>query len=393
MQDQVNRFAFVIHPLSVADIRRHPLLGRTAGLLPDRWVEGLVARLPPLHLSRITGVRSAATGQRVEGELFSIGATPGVMLRLPPRHTYDQLLAVARQAARDGARILGLGAFTHIVGDAGVTVARESPIPVTTGNSLTVAALLEAAKMAARSMGREDLARGRAMVIGATGAIGAVCSRLLAQAIRDVVLVSIEPERLQRLAAIIAEETPGTRVEVATDSDELVGDCDLVVTATSAHGDRVLDLALCKPGAVVCDVARPCDITEEDAAVRPDVLVIESGEVLLPGEADLGYDIGLPPGVAYACLAETVLLALDGRFECFTLGRELETARVKEIYHLAARHGLRVAGLRSFGRWVREEELAVKRVLAERLRRDRGLLAATRQRAGELVGAVAAARL
>ncbi len=56
-------------------------------------------------------------------------------------------------------------------------------------------------------------------------------------------------------------------------------------------------------------------------------------------------------------------------------------------------HGLGVAGLRSFGRWLREEELAVKRVLAERLRRDRGLLTATRQRAGELVGAVSAARL
>jgi FlaA1/EpsC-like NDP-sugar epimerase len=33
------------------------------------------------------------------------------------------------------------------------------------------------------------------MIIGATGSIGSVCSRLLAQAIFDVVLVSIEPER------------------------------------------------------------------------------------------------------------------------------------------------------------------------------------------------------
>jgi len=387
-ESAVHRFAFVIHPLSTADIRRHPVLAWTTRPLPDRWLEVLSARMPPLHLSRMTGIRSAATGQRAEGELFSVGATPSQMLSLPPRHTYDQLLAVARRAARDGCRILGLGAFTHIVGDAGVTVAREAPIPVTTGNSLTVAATLEAAKIAVRRMGTTDLSRGRAMVIGATGAIGAVCSRLLAQAVRDVVLVSIEPDRLQQLAALIARETPGARVVVATHSDELVGDCGLVVAATSAFGQRVLDIARCGPGAVVCDVARPCDVGPEEASLRPDVLVIESGEVLLPGEVDLGFDIGLPPGVAYACLAETALLAMAGRFECFTLGRDLDTGKVKEIFRLARQHGLRIAGLRSFGRWVTDEEVDSKRALAERLRADRGLLSATCERAEALLAAL-----
>lgn len=35
-------------------------------------------------------------------------------------------------------------------------------------------------------------------------------------------------------------------------------------------------------------------------------------------------DIGLPKGIAYACLAETIVLALEGRFENFTLGRNIE---------------------------------------------------------------------
>jgi FlaA1/EpsC-like NDP-sugar epimerase len=45
-------------------------------------------------------------------------------------------------------------------------------------------------------MGATDLTRGKVMIVGATGSIGSVCSRLIAQAIQDVVLVSIEPERL-----------------------------------------------------------------------------------------------------------------------------------------------------------------------------------------------------
>ena len=55
-----------------------------------------------------------------------------------------------RDAAAQGAQIVGLGAFTKVVGDAGVTVARRASIPVTTGNSLTIAATLETAKLTAR---------------------------------------------------------------------------------------------------------------------------------------------------------------------------------------------------------------------------------------------------
>ena len=119
---------------------------------------------------------------------------------------------------------------------------------------------------------------------------------------------------------------------------------------------------------MVCDVARPPDVVEEDAQLRPDVLVIESGEVLLPGEPDFGFDIGLPPGVAYACLAETAVLAMEGRFENFTLGRNIEMEKAKEMYRLFKKHGLQLEGLRSFGRYVTEEEVARKRELADDLR-------------------------
>jgi predicted amino acid dehydrogenase len=368
----VNLFAFVVHPLTVGHIHRH---FRWTRVLPDRLVERIAARTPPMYLSRITGGRSAATGQRIEGLLYSIGGTPREIMRRGEEFTYAKLLRIARDAERRGARILGLGAFTKVVGDAGVTVARRARIPVTSGNSLTVAATLEAAKLAAVRMGAPDLRHGRAMIVGATGAIGSICARLIAAAIHDVVLVSIEPDRLARLQRTIEEETPGARVRTALTTAELVGECQLVVTATSAFGERVLDVSRCAPGAVVCDVALPPDIAAAEAAVRPDVLVVEGGEVVVPGPLDLHYDVGLPKGVVYACLAEAALLAAEGRFEDFTLGRDLEIAKVKEIYHLFRRHGFRIHGLRSFGHDVGDEDLAAKRALADRLRADPELFA------------------
>ncbi len=383
----INKFAFVIHPLSVKFIRQNKYL-RWTKVLPDSLVETAIAYLPPMYLSRITGGQSPATGQRVEGYLYTLGATPRRMMQNGERFTYSRLNTAARMAERQGARIMGLGAFTSVVGDAGITVANESDIAITSGNSLTVAATLEAAKQAVIQMGAQDLTKGKVMIIGATGSIGAVCARLLAQAIYDVVLVSIEPAKLIELKRKIQQETPGSTVTIATHAAELLGECDLIVTATSAFGQRVIDITKCKPGAVICDVARPPDINEAEAALRPDVLVIESGEVLIPGDIDFGYDIGLPPKTSYACLAETALLAMEGRFEDYTLGRNIEIERVKEIYRLFKKHGFKLAGLRSFGKYITEEDVMQKRLLAEELRANAEKFAEVKRNSAEALAKI-----
>jgi predicted amino acid dehydrogenase len=365
----INRFAFVIHPLDVEFIHKDRFLHWTR-YLPDSLVELVAAYIPAFYLSKITGGKSPTTGQRVEGHLITLGATPRQMMKHNERFTYVRLNQAARIAERKGARIMGLGAFTSVVGDAGITVAHEADIAITSGNSLTVAATLEAAKQAVIKMGANDLTRGKAMVIGATGSIGSVCSRLIAQAIYDVALVSIEPEKLIDLKRLIQKETPRAQVTIATRADDQVAECDLIVTATSAFGQRILDITKCKPGAVICDVARPPDINPAEARLRPDVLVIESGEVLIPGDIDFGYDIGLPPKTSYACLAETALLTMEGRFEDYTLGRNITIERVKEIYRLFKKHQFQLAGLRSFGKYITDVDVAEKRELAEKLRND-----------------------
>jgi fatty aldehyde-generating acyl-ACP reductase len=46
-----------------------------------------------------------------------------------------------------------LGAFTAVVGDAGITIAKNLNIPVTTGNSYTVATAIEGTKKASEDNG------------------------------------------------------------------------------------------------------------------------------------------------------------------------------------------------------------------------------------------------
>jgi predicted amino acid dehydrogenase len=100
----------------------------------------------------MTGIESPAGGQRAEGLLIALGATPREMMRHDPSFIYRRLVHASRIAERLGARIMGLGAFTSVVGDAGVSVAQMADIAITSGNSLTVAATLEAAKQAVVKM-------------------------------------------------------------------------------------------------------------------------------------------------------------------------------------------------------------------------------------------------
>jgi predicted amino acid dehydrogenase len=62
----------------------------------------------------------------------------------------------------------------------------------------------------------------------------------------------------------------------------MLGDMDMIVTSTSGAGKKILDIMKVKPGCVITDVARPLDLPPSDVAKRPDVLVIESGEIELP---------------------------------------------------------------------------------------------------------------
>jgi predicted amino acid dehydrogenase len=139
--------------------------------------------------------------------------------------------------------------------------------------------------------------------------------------------------KLEALRDSILEETPDAKVVATTDYNELLGrhghDRHLHL---GARARRSLDIMRVKPGCVITDVARPLDLPASDVAKRPDVLVIESGEIELPTKVKGLKSIGLPPNVIYACLAETIVLALEGRFEVFTVGRDTEWEKVKEIY-------------------------------------------------------------
>lgn len=375
----INRFAFVIHPLSqqyFSHLKPLEIIGRVSPAPVMNLVEKAAAYSPPFVYTKVEGIR-APDGVEAEGWLIIVGGTPKEIMSHTPEFTYRRLLAAAEMAKKMGAQIMGLGAFTKVVGDAGVTVAKRAPLPITTGNSYSASGALWAAHDAVQRLGLVKLENGKkvkakAMVVGATGAIGSACARLLARTTRELHLVSPEAAKLLILEKSIHKDSPETKLVLSSyaDSNSSIGDMDMIVTATSGAGKKILDIARVKPGCVITDVARPLDLSPEDVASRPDVLVIESGEIALPGEVKM-KSIGFNDrSVVYACLAETIVLTLEGRFENFTLGRNLEWEKVHEIYKLGLKNGMQLAAISGVNGEYSDADIAAvrKKALAARKR-------------------------
>lgn len=342
----MTRFAFIIHPLQAKDFaRRYPILK----FMSDGFIEKLLSRKEPFKISEVTGIKSI-TGAETEGIFVALPVTPHMFMEsMPLEWVYDRITQCTRIAEDEGCEIIGLGAFTSVVGDGGITVAQRSNIAVTTGNSYTVATAIEGAVNAAGQLG---ILTGESVlaVVGATGSIGKTCARALAPEFGRTVVVGRDLERTQ----VLASELPRAEATVNIDA---IRDADVVITVTSADAPVILPEHL-KSGSVVCDVARPRDVSVRVSKERPDVLVIEGGVVRVPGDVNFNFDFGFPPMTAYACMSETIMLALENRPESFTLGKDVSIEQVNETQRLAKRHGFRLAGFRSFEREVDESTIA-----------------------------------
>jgi len=348
----MDSFAFIIHPIDPKrDVsRKFPLLGR---VLTEGQINFFSTFFPPVYLSEIQGITSDATGKQVRGWLIACPYTPQRMLDLPVQMVYRKIIQTGHMAEKLGAQILGLGAFTSVVGDAGVTIAKGLELPVTTGDSYTVSVSVQALRAAAKEMDI-PLHNATAAVVGATGAIGRVCAETLAGEVGRLILIARDETILEELRECLR---PNARAELVVSTKmRSLTEAQLILTVTSAVHD-IIDPADLQAGSVICDVARPRDVSAMVARARNDILVIDGGMVDVPGPVDFHFNFGFPAGKAYACMAETMVLALEGRFEDYTVGKNITMERVTEITTLAAKHGFLLSGFRSFEREVTREQI------------------------------------
>ncbi|MEQ8966238.1 MAG: aminotransferase class III-fold pyridoxal phosphate-dependent enzyme [Azospirillaceae bacterium] len=402
------RYAFLIHPTEFADLAGNAPRGLADLAEPHRasWNAFLAAigeqRMEPfdpgiaLDCPRI----ESATGV-ADGHLIATMMLPEAMMALTPRERKRLVADFADIALDLEVDMLGLGAFTSIITRNGQDLA-DLPFGVTTGNSLTAMAGSEAVRLAGLRHGI-DPAETKTGVVGASGSVGRIVCRHLANDCGAITLfgnpdnpnavAALEglagsiyrqllagdatatgpiaeavraaagrSEEVRRLAAepakpavlralwrevnatVARENRPVGTIEVSVDPDAGLPEMDFVVSATNAKGS-VLTPERFKPGAVVCDIARPPDVAGATAEARRDVHFYEAGVMRLPGDIAFGRHniVGLPRGVGLACHSETIVLTLSGVRSNFNLGSEIAYDQAVWVRDRAVEHGFGTA--------------------------------------------------
>lgn len=396
------RFAFLVHPL---DMGNYPEFDRSLAAYTEEEMRRLSARFNAMIAPFIVGAtRFVSTeGETAYGEFIAVPRTTDELITGTREDGVGMVRAAVELGQARGAQIVGLGAYTAIVSRSGRAL-RGRDVALTTGNSYTVVAAIEAVLEAAERMG-EDLAQMTAAVVGAAGSIGRGTALLLAPDVRELILVGNprSGERgVERLGHVAAEVFQSLQIEAAdgrefaegsighwlaqqkhvpahdvdveqfvhfaetvlteddcpirltVDTGEALRQAHMVVLATSS-ADEFVTPDMLRHGAVICDMSRPPNVSRQVDELRPDVLVLDGGVIEVPERPWFGWDFGYEQGLAYACMSETMILALEREYRDTSLGSDLTPASMLRMRDLARKHGFRLAGLRSFDRPVGEE--------------------------------------
>ncbi|MES9993878.1 MAG: aminotransferase class III-fold pyridoxal phosphate-dependent enzyme [Candidatus Thiodiazotropha sp.] len=352
----------------------------------------------PGFVHHIEGVESK-TGRVSEGWLMFLPMIPRDMVHLGRKEVLQMLEKAKLMAVRRGSSVVGLGGFTSIVSSGGSALTGEGAW-ITSGNTLTTTMAVAGIEEITQRVGM-DLSKASVAVVGATGAIGRLVSLMLADRVGSLILVgnasnSDAMERCQKIAdeiytsllvdgkrnkepsgelarQLIREVTAAMNesanssvtaavrrvykdlpIRCTTNLDVALADVDIIVAATNSD-TAVIQAHHLRDWSIVCDVARPPNVSD-DAGRDSNALVFDGGLVELPDPVEFSR-MGLPPGVCWGCLGETILLALESAEGDHSIGQTLSLEEAAYITGLAEKHGFKPAQPHRFDCLIPEKEL------------------------------------
>ncbi len=246
----VKKVGFVMHPLGLEDVNDFEpgAKGRD-----ERLVKKVLSWMKePFEIARLR--LETTLGVKAEVIVQCVPRLPKEMLE-----DDEEIRGLVKKAARNlqekGVSIIGLGAFTSIVGGGGREIIRGLDVPVTNGNAYTVSTAIAAVRMAAKKVGI-SLGKSKAVIVGATGSTGKACILEIASDVEEVVLVGKDMKKLEKVRPRELKN-----IVCSTDIRGSLKGAKVVISATNDPG-TVIEPEYLESGCLVCDIARPRDVAE-----------------------------------------------------------------------------------------------------------------------------------
>lgn len=119
---------------------------------------------------------------------------------------------------------------------------------------------------------------------------------------------------------------------------------DIVIVATNSADDALIKPSHVKSDAIVCGTSVPSNLSKEFREYSQ-ILSFDGGFAKLPDDSCINF-VGMPgDGMAYGCLAETLVLGFDGQNHSFSKGA-LTPEQVYRIMNIAQTYGFDLGTLK-----------------------------------------------
>ncbi len=374
------KFAFLIHTTSVNELAHSYCLSIKENYTQEQqkqlgnWITQVSSIDFNPDVAIEFGVESSAA--YANGMLLFSPISPEDMMALSAKERAVLMKEYLDVAERNGAEIVGLGAYTSVITNGGHSLVnnRQGRI-LTNGNSLTAVAVIEGI----RSMLTENASRQTLAVVGARGSVGRLSVTGLAHNFGRIILVSrpnkarvllseltkallsavlrthdvIQPDSvMDKMRKWLFKQNPGVTdaqvlhqqvlevvdtfgLEAIESYEHSLSQADFIVSATS-EGKPFLNTHYLKDSAIVFDAARPFDFIRDG-----NHQIYEGGLVYQPEKVTYSdcNVIDVPAGVNLACLSETIAVALEGVSVHQSIGKSIDYNDALAIRDIARKHG------------------------------------------------------
>lgn len=307
-----DKFAFLAHPRNFKDAtHKFPFLK----ILPKPILFLFLKHMWPVTASEITGFKDLF-GKTVKGYFIVISMLPEQIFQ-DKKQAIKKITQAVNLAEKKGANIVGLGSLVSSITNGGKDLVNKVNVNLTTGNTLTSCVTFLDVQNIAKSK-KIDLDKEIIAIVGATGSIGSAVSKLIAKKYSSkLILVGRTFSHMESLKKEILEIRNDGNIEITDSLDKIIS-AGVVIVATSSSSAFIKSEHL-KNGAIVYDITQPRNVSMDVVKERKDLLMIDGGLVKIP-EARINFNVGLPKGVFFSCLTETMILSAEKEFDKTPLG-------------------------------------------------------------------------
>lgn len=335
----MNKFAFLIHPrYSIAEDmgRVNPIFK----IFPEALLRSVIRYLPPIVAGKVRINKGS-----VRGYIIVIPIVGDQFFSLPREFVVKKIQAAIIKAEKLGVSVVGLGEFVSSISHGGIDLIGSTRLTITNGNALTAGVSFESVRRIINNknkLNKEKLVIG---IVGAAGSIGSAVAKMLAQENYNLLLNDKNSSRLSSVIDQIRSSYLNSKTKRA---DRLIDlkSADVVIVASSA-AELIIKSEHLKTGAILYDITQPRNVSPKLIIERPDLKVIDGGVIDTP-HVDYGMNIGLSPHQAFACLAETMIFAMEDIKENSVGFVEIEKA--KKMISLMNKNSHFETNFYSFGR-------------------------------------------